>query len=201
MFTLGFFKIKRMPLFQDGKRCTPCTHLFSNCPSLRKLRKKNLAYMFLIILHFIQNLKNVFFIVEPLFLSSFRWEISLFQLLLLYRSLPVHRDEILLRFSASLAKSSFCTLLLQSGQTRGGVERDLWTGQSRLWHGRRTKGYAHPTFPPTPSDSPGTHKCDQTTTWKFWNNTVFFVVKYKIRSWQIKKITAILYCTLIFQCR
>lgn len=42
---------------------------------------------------------------KPLFLSSVRWEISLFQLLLLYNSLPVHRDEILLRFSASLAKA------------------------------------------------------------------------------------------------
>lgn len=42
---------------------------------------------------------------KPLFLSSVRWEISLFQLLLLSNSLPVHRDEILLRFSASLAKA------------------------------------------------------------------------------------------------
>lgn len=111
---------------------------------------------------FYSKFKNVFFIGESLFLSSVMWEISLFQLLLLYRSLPIHRDEILLRCSASLAKSSFCTLLWQSGQARGGVERDLWTWQSRLWHTRRTKSYARPpASSPTPSDSPGTQKWDQ----------------------------------------
>lgn len=120
------------------------------------------------------------------------WEISLFQLLLLYRSLPIHRDEILLRCSASLAKSSFCILLWQSGQARGGVERDLWTWQSRLWHARRTKSYARPPASSfTPSDSPGTQKWDQNKL-QLENSAViqyFFVVKYKIRSRQIKKIS------------
>lgn len=139
---------------------------------------------------------------KPLFLSSVRWEISLFQLLLLYNSLPVHRDEILLRFSASLAKA-----LSAPSCGRVGRREEEWSetcGLGKTGYGMERGPRAMPAPPTsssTPSDSPGIHKRDQITTWKFWNNTVFFVVKYKIRSGQMKKkITAILYCTLIFQC-
>lgn len=74
-------------------------------------------------------------------------------------------------------------------------------GKAGKGTGRRPRAMPAPQPPRSLPVIVQTHKRDQITTWKFWNNTVFFIVKYKIRSWQIKKKTAILYGTLIFQCR
>lgn len=58
MFTLGFFKIKSMPLFQDGKGCVYFMYtLILKLPFLEKAENEEPAYMFLIIVYFIQNLK------------------------------------------------------------------------------------------------------------------------------------------------